>query len=73
MENIKHVFAMPKQNNRIKLKMKYTQSFYSGNDKSPLRVTKGDFISLSRCALFMDWEILYCKNINDPNSVFIKI
>lgn len=64
---------MPKQNNRIKLKMKYMQSFHSGNDKSPLRVTRGDFISLSRCILFMDWKTLYCKNINDHNSIVIKI
>lgn len=64
---------MPKQNNRIKLKMKYMHSFYSRNDKSPLRVTRGGFISLSRCALLMDWKTLYCKNINDPNSILMKI
>lgn len=64
---------MPKQNNGIKLRMKYVQYFYSGNDKSPLRMTRDDFISLSSCALFMDWKTLYCKNINDHNSILIKI
>lgn len=64
---------MPKQNNRIKLRMKYMQYFYSENDKSPLRVTRGDFILLSSFVLFMDWKTLYCKNINDHNSILIKI
>lgn len=42
------------------------QYFYSDIDKSPLNVTRGDFTSLNKYALFVDWKSLYF------NSILIK-